>query len=294
MTRDGARPRRGGGPSASGFLRLVAHTDPVALVGITLSITLSVLLDLTGAASGVESLLAGLMGITISLLVDSLARAERRFHLRTLLEGPPWLAHTATEVVVAMREATEQHAGTRVAVEARRRYEQFRLEAEQFAQGRVIRRGDEAEDLLGATRACVHRLDALTNVMPRASGELSWWRSEIGRRYWEANVEALRRGVRITRVFVYATLTDELSDLAGRQRAAGARVGLLPFGAVGPHLLVNLTLWDSSSCWEARMTAHGEIGENQFSVNRADVERLTRVFDACASAATFEDPTPTP
>ncbi|MFY1616510.1 hypothetical protein [Micromonospora sp. WMMD736] len=294
MTRDVVRPRRRGGASASGFLRLVAHADPVALVGITLSITLSVVLDLTGAASGVESLLAGLMGITISLLVDSLARAERRFHLRMLLDGPPWLAHTATEVAASMREATEQHAGTRVAVEAQRRYEQFRLEAEQFAQGRIIRRGDEDEDLLGATRACVHRLDALTNVMPRASGELSWWRSEIGRRYWEANVEALRRGVRVTRVFVYATLTEELSDLVGRQRAAGARVGLLPFGAVGTHLLVNLTLWDSSSCWEARMTAHGEIGENQFSVNRADVERLTRVFDACASMATFEDPTPTP
>ncbi|MDG4757161.1 hypothetical protein [Micromonospora sp. WMMD710] len=294
MTRDVARPRLRGGTSASGFLRLVAHTDPVALIGITLSITLSVLLDLTNAASGVESLLAGLMGITISLLVDSLARAERRFHLRTLLDGPPWLTRTATEVVVAMREATGQHAGTRVAAEAQRRYEQFRLEAEQLAQGRIIRRGDEDEDLLGATRACAHRLDALTNVMPRASGELSWWRSEIGCRYWEANVEALRRGVRITRVFVYATLTDELSDLVGRQRAAGARVGVLPFGAVGPHLLVNLTLWDSSSCWEARMTAHGEIGENQFSVNRADVERLTRVFDACASMATFEDPTPTP
>ncbi|MEU7924985.1 hypothetical protein [Micromonospora sp. NPDC049801] len=294
MTRDGARRRGWGGTSAGGFLRLVAHTDPVALVGITLSISLSVLLDLTNAASGVESLLAGLMGITISLLVDSLARAERRFHLRTLLDGPPWLVHTTTEVAAAMRAAAEQHAGTRVAVEAQRRYEQFRLEAEHLAQGRIIRRGDEDEDLVGATRTCAHRLDALTNVMPRASGELSWWRGEIGRRYWEANVDALRRGVRITRVFVYATLTDELSDLVGRQRAAGARVGLLPFGAVGPHLLVNLTLWDSVSCWEARMTAHGEIGENQFSVNRTDVERLTRVFDACVGAATFEDTTATP
>ena len=66
----------------------MAHTDPVALIGITLSIALSVALDLTNAASGVESLLAGLMGITISLRVDSLARAERRFHLRTLLDGP--------------------------------------------------------------------------------------------------------------------------------------------------------------------------------------------------------------
>ena len=37
------------------------------------------------------------------------------------------------------------------------------------------------------------------------------------------------------------------------------------------------------------MTAHGEIGENQFSVNRTDVGRLTRVFDLCANAATFQD-----
>ncbi|MEU4554460.1 hypothetical protein [Micromonospora violae] len=291
MIRDVARQRvrTAGRRSGSGLVRLVAHADPVALVGIMLSITLSIALDLTNAASGVESLLAGLMGITISLLVNSLARAERRFHLRTLLDGPPWLVRTTTELAGAVREAVEQHAGTRVAVEAQRRYEQFRVEAEQLAEGRITRRGDEDEDLIGATRTCVHRLDALTNVMPRVSGELSWWRSEIGRRYWEANLEALRRGVQITRVFVYATLSDELSALVQRQRAAGARVGLLPLGVVSPHLHVNLTLWDGSSCWEAHMTAHGEIGENQFSVNRADVDRLTRVFDLCASAATFQD-----
>ncbi|MET8264532.1 hypothetical protein ACWD8I_20485 [Micromonospora arida] len=290
MARDDVRRRlRGRGSTADGFARLVAHTDPVALVGITLSVTLSVMLDLSNAASGVESLLAGLMGITISLLVDSLARAERRFHLRTLLDGPPWLVRTTTELAGAMREAAEQHEGTRVAAEAQRRYEQFRLEAEQLAEGRIIRRGDEDEDLVGATRSCVRRLDALTNVMPRVSGELSWWRSDIGRRYWEANQDALDRGVRITRVFVYAKLTDELSTLVEKQRKAGVRVGLLLFGVVSPHLHVNLAVWDGSSCWEARMTAHGEIGENQFSVNRTDVGRLTRVFDLCANAATFQD-----
>ncbi|MEU5902778.1 hypothetical protein ABZ780_00240 [Micromonospora sp. NPDC047467] len=289
MARDMVRRGfRGRGSASDGFARLVAHTDPVALVGITLSVTLSVMLDLSNAASGVESLLAGLMGITISLLVDSLARAERRFHLRTLLDGPPWLVRTTTELAGAMREAAEQHAGTRVATEAQRRYEQFRLEAEQLAEGRIIRRGDEDEDLVGATQGCVRRLDALTNVMPRASGELSWWRSEIGRRYWEVNRAALERGVQITRVFVYVTLTDELSALVEKQRQAGVRVGLLPHGVVSPHLYVNLAVWDGSSCWEARMTAHGEIGENQFSVNRADVARLTRVFDLCANAATFQ------
>ncbi|MGW5669284.1 hypothetical protein [Micromonospora sp. NPDC003776] len=283
------RRSRGRAGPADGFARLVAHTDPVALIGITLSIFLSVTLDLTNAATGVESLLAGLMGITISLLVDSLARAERRFHLRTLLDGPPWLVRATPQLAGAVREAAERHAGTRVAAEAQRRYEEFRLAAEQLAAGRIIRPGDDDEDLVGATRDCARELLGLTNVMPRVSGELSWWRGEIGRRYWEANLAALARGVRITRIFVYATLTDELTDLVEQQRRAGVRVGLLPFAAVGSHLHVNLTLWDGSSCWEARMTAHGEISENQFSVNQADVDRLTRIFRLCADAATFED-----
>ncbi|MFI7430613.1 hypothetical protein ACIBPB_26815 [Micromonospora sp. NPDC049836] len=283
------RQARGRAGAADGFVRLVAHTDPVALIGITLSIFLSVTLDLTNAATGVESLLAGLMGITISLLVDSLARAERRFHLRTLLDGPPWLVRTTPLVAGAVRDAAEQHAGTRVAAEARRRYEEFRLTAEQLAAGRIIRPGDDGEDLVGATRDCTGQLVALTNVMPRVSGELSWWRGEVGRRYWEANVAALARGVRITRIFIYATLSEELRELVETQRRAGVRVGLLPHGAVSPQLHVNLVVWDSSSCWEARMTAHGEISEHQFSVNRSDVERLDRVFRLCADVARFTD-----
>ncbi|MET8833341.1 hypothetical protein ABZV78_05420 [Micromonospora sp. NPDC004540] len=282
------RRARGRSGSAENLVRLVAHTDPVALVGITLSILLSVTLDLTNAATGVESLLAGLMGITISLVLDSLARAERRFHLRTLLDGPPWLVRATPQLAGALREAAERHAGTRVAAEAQRRFEEFRREAEQLAAGRIIRRGDDDEDLLGATRDCTRELVGLTNVMPRVSGELSWWRGDVGRRYWEANLAALARGVRITRIFTYATLTPELSELVETQRRAGVRVGLLPLGRVSPHLQVNLAVWDGSSCWEAKMTAHGEISENEFSVHPADVERLTRIFRLCADIATFQ------
>lgn len=283
------RPRSGRLGTATGFARLVAHTDPVALIGITLSIALSVTLDLTGAATGVESLLAGLMGITISLLVDSLARAERRFHLRTLLAGPPWLLHAVPEVVTGTREAVERHPGTRVADEARRSFERFRAETEQLRHGRIVRPGHDYQDLLGATRDCVREMQALTNVMPRASGELSWWHSDIGRHHWAVNERALARGVRITRIFAYATIWDELEELLETQRKAGVRVGLLPAGAVDPALHVNLVRWDAGACWTAGMSAHGEISENRYSVNPADVARAGETFQACANLATFLD-----
>ncbi|MEU8301418.1 hypothetical protein AB0C04_29535 [Micromonospora sp. NPDC048909] len=281
------RPRAGRPGSPLAFARLVAHTDPVALIGIGLSISLSVVLDLTNAATGVESLLAGLMGITISLLVDSLARAERRFHLRTLLEGPSWLVQAVPEVVAGAREAVDRHPGTRVADEARRRFERFHADVEQLRHGRIIRPGPDCQDLIGATRDCVRHLDALTNVMPRASGELSWWRGDVGRQYWTANLAALDRGVRITRIFTYVELSDELAELVEVQRRAGVRVGLLPSGAAGPELHVNLIRWDGSACWTAGMSAHGEITENRFSVNPTDLVRSGETFQACAALATF-------
>jgi hypothetical protein len=273
--------------STRGLIRLIAHTDPVAIIGIGLSVALSVALDLSGAASGVESLLAGLMGTTISLLVDSLARAERRFHLRTLMEGAPWLTSAISPIVEGTREAIENYPGTRVAVEARRRFDRIRADTEQLRAGRIVRPAGDYQDLVGATRSCTSRLDALTNVMPRASGELSWWTSDFGRHYWRVNLDAIARGVRITRIFAYVAMTEQLAELLDEQRTAGVRVGLLPWGTVDRSLHLNLTIWDGTASWEGRMSAHGEITENLFSVGDADLDRLVNAFETCENVAAF-------
>nr|MDT0661485.1 hypothetical protein [Micromonospora sp. DSM 115978] len=269
--------------------RLIAHTDPVAVLGIALSVCLSITLDVTGAATGVESLLAGLMGTTISLVVDSLVRAERRFHMRTLMEGAPWLTSAITPIVEGTREAIETYPGTRVAVEARRRFDRIRADTEQLRAGRIIRAGGDYQDLMGATRTCTARIDALTNVMPRVSGELSWWTGDIGRHYWAANLEAINRGVRITRIFAYVTMTDNLQELLEKQRAAGVRVGLLPWGTADRSLHLNTAIWDQSGAWEGRMGPHGEISENHYTINPGDLDRLISAFETCESVATFLD-----
>lgn len=182
------------GRSTRRLTRLVAHTDPVALAGIGLSVALSVALDLTGAASGVESLFAALLGITISLLVDSIARAERRFKLRALTTGAPWLTEALASIVTGTREAVDHYPDSRVAAEARRRFDRLRVETEQLRAGRIVRPGRDYEDLIEATRDCTGRLDAMTNVTPWAGGEPDWWGSDIGRHYWTLNLEALAAG----------------------------------------------------------------------------------------------------
>src|SRR5438045_4532931 len=82
--------------------RVSTYIDPVALIGITLSIVTSIVLDLTNAASPAESFLACLMGITISLVLESTVRAERRFRIRDMIEATPWLG----DVLVPLAAAT--------------------------------------------------------------------------------------------------------------------------------------------------------------------------------------------
>ncbi|MFC7549214.1 hypothetical protein [Plantactinospora sp. GCM10030261] len=271
--------------AAAGRRSVLTHLDPVAVVGILLSIALSIALDLSGAASGVESLLAGLMGTTISLLIDSIARAERRFHLRALVQGPPWLPTSVTSIAEGARAAVETYPGTPVAAEARRRCELLVAEMDQVRAGRIIRPGADSQDLFAGTRAVVSRLDAVTNVLPRASGELSWWRSGTGRDYWKTNLAALARGAEINRIFLFAAMTDELRSLLDEQRDAGVRVFLLERGPATTELHVNLAIWDSAQAWESRFGADGEIRENRFTVNHADLRRLRDAFGTCLSLA---------
>jgi hypothetical protein len=268
---------------------MITRIDPVTVVGIGLSLSLSITLDVTGWATGVESLLAGLLGIVISLHVESIARAERRFQLRSLLEGAPWLGAAITPVVEGTREAVETYPGTPIAVEARRRYERLQVETEQLRRGRIIRPHGDYQDMLAGIAAANESMDATSSLMLRLGGEVSWWNSPIGRHYWRLNCEALHRGVQITRLFAYTgDLNDDIRALLDEQRAAGVRVGLLEWAVAPRTVYVDMAIWDGSSAWKGRM-GHGDVMEHEFTVNQADLEQLRAAFASCRSMAQMLD-----
>jgi hypothetical protein len=269
------------GPARFGVVNLLAHSDPIALVGIALSVALSLTLDLTGAATAVESLLAGLIGTTISLVLDASARAERRFQLRSLLQGTDWLAGAVTTATTATNEIVRRYPGSEVEAEARRRFRRLAEELDELRLGRIVRPGDDFEHLIATTHACRDRLEAVTNF---ASGA-SWWHGEAGRRYWQANLDALARGVRISRVFICDRRTDEVTALIETQRQAGVQVAVVGRRALDPAQHRNLVVWDGRRGWEARMSPHGEIVGNVFVVNEHDVDRLGAAYRACLLAA---------
>jgi len=80
---------------------------------------------------------------------------------------------------------------------------------------------------------------------------LDWWQSEEGRKYWQANLNALDRGVDIERVFIYDTLTPALENLI-REHATtvsnGRRIEVLAVqkDVLPDELRADIAIWDES------------------------------------------------
>ncbi|WP_018351851.1 hypothetical protein [Longispora albida] len=270
--------------------KLSSLVDPVALVGIVISIALSIILEVSKVANTAEAILVGLAGMTISLTLDSVARAERRFELRGLIEAAPWLRPTFVSLSKETKEVLEIYPDGPVAQEVLHRYERLRNEIGELHQGRIYRpRGDD-EYLMVPMQQCERELIAVTNIQSTTvvPAIMDWWHTGIGPQYWAENVRAMQeRSVRISRVFIYAEMTPELEEVIATQRAHGARVGAVPRSALDPYCHVNFALWDDRRAWEAQMNAHGEIIRTVFTLNRLDIARLRSIFRTCEQAAQF-------
>jgi hypothetical protein len=274
-------------------LRMSANADPIALVGIGLSVVGSILLDLTNAASGAESFLACLMGVTLSLVLDSTVRAERRFRIRGMIDAVPWFGVVLAPLAAAAADIEHRYGDSPIADEARRRYRHLAGDLDELRHGRITRAGSDYQDLLASTRTCRHTLHAVASVLAHLpENGAGWWTNALGREYWQANLDAMHRGVRIKRLFIYSVMTDELTKVVAEQENAGVVVGLVPANALDSALWHNLAIWDGASAWEARLNATGEIVGNTFTVNETDLTRLHEAFRACERAGHAPGQTP--
>lgn len=263
---------------------LVEYLNPVVLTGLGLALALSLGLDVTGAATGVESLLAGLLGATITLLLDATARAEQRFELRGALEATDWLRGEVRSLAAAVREISQQQPAAEIAAETHQRFTRLREGLDDLRQGRIVRPGNDYELLMSATGSCRERMEAVTNLVSSGTGGYRWWRADHGRRYWEANLAALARGVAITRIFICASLTEDVRAIVDEQREAGVNTVLVKADDVDPTARINLVVWDGRRAWTSDMNAHGDTVGNVFCVNDRDLRRLGAAFDACLHA----------
>lgn len=151
--------------------------------------------------------------------------------------------------------------------------------------------GEDQDWLLGLTRSAAESIDAISlpEVDAAAHSFHSFWESPLGRHYLDVQREAVRRGVRVRRVFV--TEHDDVSSDAMLQRICriqtelGIEVRLLYPSAVPRELrgsLFDFILFDNTLSYEVTPAAHVEHGETPMILNTRLVLRRVRVEERIA------------
>lgn len=155
----------------------------------------------------------------------------------------------------------------------RQRFHQLATETEYLGRGEIHFRAD-ADIITAQVSACRSSLYAVTNV----SGDTGWWHEPLGGQYWQANLDALARGVRVSRVFVYDKMSLKIAELVSKHRAAGVDVHQVQVNRLDMELRANFAVFDEFSAWEAKMTPQGLIATSIVRFHPGDVSRLLGFF----------------
>ncbi|RVX45578.1 hypothetical protein OHA25_10975 [Nonomuraea sp. NBC_00507] len=271
--------------------------DPVLIIGTTLSVLLGVIFYVREDTAQGLALLAGLIGGVITLQVQTLLREKRRVdhettvgQLVSTIEKIPWLTELMVPILRAAKHVEREYPGTPAVDACRAAFDECLRTLTDLERGHFrTPYGDNAvfQRLIDQTK----RTMCATSV---PSVDLAWWREPVGRQYWEAQLNALKRGVKIRRVFIYREWTDELDELAREQIAAGVQVRRVHVDRLPPAMRVISALWDGSCGHELSYTAAGEAVYDTFTVSPPDLERLMTQFEMIERNAVELDQPRTP
>ena len=197
------------------------------------------------------------------------ARLQR---LLSRIESTPWLLGLLDEGMEALREIDDKYAGTMATDLCREAFQDCVHQLRSLRQGHFEAPFPDNRLVYALTERTEHALLA-TSV---EDVDLKWWQSAAGHTYWRLHKDALRRGVRVQRIFIYRAWTDEHETLARKQQDGGVRTLRVNQEQLSPDLRVDMILWDESCGYESRLNSSGEAITNSYTFAK---EELSQMFD---------------
>ncbi|WP_049572154.1 hypothetical protein [Nonomuraea sp. SBT364] len=263
--------------------------DPVLIIGTGLSVLLAVIFYVREDAAQALGTVAGLIGGVITLQIQTLLREKRRIdhetrvgHMVSTIEKIPWLPDLMEPMLRAAKHVEREYKGTPAEDACRNAFEECLRTLADLERGHFRAPYGDA----GVFLKLIEQSRESMCVTSVPSVDLTWWLQPVGRQYWQAQVDALKRGVVIRRVFIYHEWTDGLDALAREQLEAGVKVRRVHVDRLPPAMRVITGVWDEACGHELSYTAAGEAVHDTFTVSPPDLERLMRQFEMIERSAT--------
>lgn len=264
-------------------------------IGVTLSTVLGVFFYFKTDLATAMATLAGLIGTTITLQVESIFR-ERRMtegitrqqRLIGQVEAVEWLPSLLEQALNAISAIEHGYGGTTAVDLTREAFDDCLAQLNDLQRGRYVTSIDDNKLVFAITERVQRTLRATS---ADAQDLQDFWLTPTGERYWRLNQGALERGVAIQRVFIYRTWNDQLEALARKQHDTGVSTLRVALDQLPPALRLNLIIWDNTSGFETRANSTGEFIDNIFTFAPQD---LTKMLDRYTMIEACAEPWPVP
>ncbi len=256
--------------------------DSFIIVGAIVSIALAFGLWFSGIDT-VESLMIGLLGLVLSVLLDILIRLQTgqwqlldTLGLLNSLHKHPHLSVKIRIIVNCYLELIERNKGDLFCDRSHIVLENTRITMQELAQGRLCATPEEQINLdTTLMKNAKQSVWSTSYVSPEA-----WWKTPEGRKYWDENVSALRRGVKISRIFILPRgSSKELVDILEEQQNADVDVWVAQEKQIPPGLAEDYMIVDHKVVSTAELTREGRIRNPVFSIDPLEVEKAKRRYE---------------
>jgi hypothetical protein len=109
-----------------------------------------------------------------------------------------------------------------------------------------------------------------------------YWRQSYSEQYLNANAEAIRNGVEVTRMFLQPRdVLKDMLDVLKKQQELGVevRVGYLDSSVIPPELVKDCLIMDDRAVTQLEIERDGKPGLEQISIDPTVVQRRVQAFD---------------
>ena len=215
----------------------------------------------------------------MSLRFDVLPKISHQYSLAGELAATPRLEQLLHETAEAVRIADKSEEPLMKYI-LDTRLNSLQRHTDAVRQGRFVVDEDEMPGFaLEMVQSAKQSILATSYVQFNA-----WWDTPWGRRYEELNVDALKRGVTITRIFIFSSKADFESARKHleTQSKAGIDVRFAMANELGIQITSDMVVVDNRLAGELRLTPEKGMKEAEFRTRPVDIQdvasRINRVM----------------
>jgi hypothetical protein len=254
-------------------MRIWKKFDPVIIIGTFISIALSLTLYITGVDT-IISVLIGLVSISISLIIDLIVRNSQiessvleTIGLNRKLYRDQWFYERVRDIIQAWEQLSRKKQHQLFRQYARMRLQNVRDQLVEMALGDMIVEASDFRVLSILVDGAKETLKATSMVSQ------GFWKSQVGQNYWNKNLEAIERDVKISRVFIYDEVDEELETALKQMHDAGVDVYLANKADLPIELRLDFVISDETLVVTVNLLDEGQPLEHHISSKPESVLR---------------------